>query len=124
MIPSATKRRRARKPPTAVAAVEQAVRVAIYTRKSGDKGEDVVFGSIDSQRERVEAYVTSQAGQGWIAVPTRYDDLGFSGATTSRPAFRRLLADIEAGHIDAVAVYQPVLKVPGSRLREPRQFTV
>src|SRR5262249_8440782 len=55
-------------------------------------------------REAVEVYVRSQPG--WVALPNQYDDSGYSGGTTDRPAFQRLLADVEAGHVDAVAVYK------------------
>ena len=79
-------------------------RVAIYTRQS--VADDKEFGSVQAQREAVEAYIVSQRGQGWVALAEPYDDHGFSGATTDRPAFQRLLADIEAGKIDVVAVYK------------------
>ena len=35
-----------------------------------------------------------------------YDDGGISGATLERPALKRLLADIEAGRVDAAVVYK------------------
>ncbi len=89
-----------------VANVQSAVRVAVYSRKSVDKGDGGEFGSIDAQREAVEAYILSQRANGWRAIATAYEDLGISGATTDRPAFTRLLADIEAGLVDAVAVYR------------------
>ncbi|RKY19805.1 MAG: recombinase family protein [Planctomycetota bacterium] len=82
------------------------VRVAIYTRKSVDKGNGGEFGSIEAQREAVEGYITSQREQGWVPLPTTYDDLGESGANTRRPAFQRLLTAIEAGLVDLVAVYR------------------
>ena len=64
------------------------------------------FNSLDAQRESCEAYVASQRAEGWILVPDRYDDGGFSGGTLERPALKRLLADIEAGRIDVVIVYK------------------
>jgi len=82
------------------------VRVAIYTRKSVDKGDGGEFGSIEAQRAAVEAYITSQRGEGWVAIETRYDDLGISGATTARPGFQRLMADMRDGLIDVIAVYK------------------
>jgi site-specific DNA recombinase len=82
------------------------VRVAVYTRKSVTDGLDQAFNSLDAQRQAIEAYVTSQAGLGWTAIPTRYDDGGFSGANTERPAFQALLRDIEDGQVDVVAVYK------------------
>jgi site-specific DNA recombinase len=82
------------------------VRCAIYTRKSTDEGLDQEFNSLDAQREAGEAYVLSQKAQGWIALPDRYDDGGYSGASIQRPALERLLADIDARKIDAVVVYK------------------
>ena len=87
------------------AAAPATTRVAVYCRKSvADREQE--FGSIDAQREAVEAYILSQRGEGWKALPERYDDDGFTGANTERPAFQRLLADVEAGNIDVVAVYK------------------
>ncbi|MGZ8403727.1 MAG: recombinase family protein [Rhodoplanes sp.] len=51
-------------------------------------------------------YVASQKTEGWLLVPDRYDDGGFSGGTLERPALQRLLADIEAGRVDVVVVYK------------------
>ncbi len=82
------------------------IRAAIYTRKSVTEGLDQEFNSLDAQRQSVEHYVASHAAQGWVALTARYDDGGFSGATIERPAFQRLLADIEAGQVDVVAVYR------------------
>ncbi len=82
------------------------VRVAVYTRKSVTEGLDQEFNSLDAQREAVEAYVASQRGEGWEALPERYDDGGYTGANTARPAFQRLLEDVEAGKVDAVGVYK------------------
>src|ERR1700754_5002710 len=78
------------------------LRCAVYTRKSSEEGLDMDFNSLDAQRESCEAYIVSQRGQGWTLVPNRYDDGGVSGGTLDRPSLKRLLADIEAGHIDIV----------------------
>ena len=64
------------------------------------------FNTLDAQREACEAYVASQKPEGWVLVPDRYDDGGFSGGTLERPALKRLLADIEAGRVDVVVVYK------------------
>jgi len=87
-------------------AAARRVRCAIYTRKSTDEGLDSEFNSLDAQRESGEAYVTSQKHEGWVALPTRYDDGGFSGATLDRPALQRLLADAEAGRVDCIVTYK------------------
>ncbi|MGB4726503.1 MAG: recombinase family protein [Thermogutta sp.] len=82
------------------------IRCAVYTRKSTEEGLDQEFNSLDAQREAAEAYIRSQAGEGWTLVPDRYDDGGYSGGSIDRPALRRLLADIEAGRVDCVVVYK------------------
>jgi DNA invertase Pin-like site-specific DNA recombinase len=82
------------------------IRCAIYTRKSTEEGLDMEFNSLDAQREAAEAYVASQKHEGWVVLPGRYDDGGFSGGTLERPALRRLLEDIEAKRIDCVVVYK------------------
>jgi site-specific DNA recombinase len=82
------------------------IRCAIYTRKSTEEGLDQEFTSLDAQREAAEAYVRSQAGQHWTCLRTRYDDGGFSGGNTDRPALQRLLQDIQASKVDCVVVYK------------------
>ena len=81
-------------------------RCALYTRKSSEEGLEQNFNSLDAQREACEAYVKSQAGEGWRALDARYDDGGFSGGSMERPALRRLLADIASGKVDVVVVYK------------------
>jgi DNA invertase Pin-like site-specific DNA recombinase len=82
------------------------VRCAIYTRVSTDQGLEQDFNSLDAQREASQAYVRSQTHAGWIPVRTDYDDGGFSGGTTERPALQRLLADVKAGRVDVIVVYK------------------
>jgi DNA invertase Pin-like site-specific DNA recombinase len=91
---------------TSPAKVVRKLRCAVYTRKSSEEGLDMEFNSLDAQRESCEAYVASQKPEGWVLVPDRYDDGGFSGGTLERPALRRLLADIEAGRVDVIVVYK------------------
>src|ERR1700674_5428160 len=79
-------------------------RCAVYTRKSSEEGLEQEFNSLDAQREACEAYVTSQKAEGWVLVPDRYDDGGFSGGTLDRPALQRLLIDIEELRLDIVVV--------------------
>jgi site-specific DNA recombinase len=81
-------------------------RCAIYTRKSTEHGLELEFNSLDAQREACEAYIKSQASQGWRALPQHYDDPAYSGGNLDRPALKMLLADIEAGRIDVVVVYK------------------
>src|SRR5260370_24797934 len=53
-----------------------------------------------------EAFIKSQAGEGWRLIRTHYDDGGLSGATMERPALQRLMADVDKGLVDAVVVYK------------------
>jgi site-specific DNA recombinase len=82
------------------------VRCAVYTRKSTEEGLDREFNSLDAQREAAEAFIKSQAGEGWSCLPERYDDGGFTGGNMDRPALKRLLADVEVGKVDAIVVYK------------------
>src|SRR5438093_4741382 len=85
--------------------VNKLARCAIYTRKSTEHNLDLAFTSLDAQREAC-AYIMSQAHEGWRAIPGRYDDGAFSGASLNRPALQKLLADVRAGTIDVVLVYK------------------
>lgn len=82
------------------------VRCAIYTRKSVTEGLEQEFNSLDAQREAGEAFILSQRHEGWICLPEKYDDGGFTGANMERPALKRLLADVDAGRVDVVVVYK------------------
>jgi site-specific DNA recombinase len=81
-------------------------RCAIYTRKSTEHNLDLAFNSLDAQREACEAYIKSQAHEGWRLIPDHYDDGGLSGASLDRPALQSLLADVRAGRINIVVVYK------------------
>src|SRR5579884_1282669 len=95
-----------RKGSNATPATVALVRCAVYTRKSTEEGLEQEFNSLDAQREAGELFVRSQAGEGWTVLAERYDDGGFTGGNMERPALQRLMADIEAGKIDAVVVYK------------------
>jgi hypothetical protein len=43
---------------------------AIYTRKSTEHNLDLAFNSLDAQREACEAYIKSQAAEGWRSFAT------------------------------------------------------
>lgn len=82
------------------------VRCAIYTRKSTEENLNLDFNSLDAQREAGEAYITSQKSENWVCLDDRYDDGGFSGGTTDRPAFQRLMSDVAEGKVDCIVVYK------------------
>jgi site-specific DNA recombinase len=81
-------------------------RCAIYTRKSSEEGLEQDYNSLHAQREACEAFIRSQAGEGWRLVKTAYDDGGFSGGTIERPALQQLTSDIGEKRIGVVVVYK------------------
>ena len=81
-------------------------RCAIYTRVSTDQGLEQEFNSLHAQREAAQAYIKSQAHEGWKLIRDHYDDGGFSGGSMERPALQKLLADIKERRIDIVVVYK------------------
>ena len=81
-------------------------RCAIYTRKSTEHNLDLAFNSLDAQQEACEAYIKSQAHEGWKLIPTHFDDGGLSGASLNRPALQNLLDQVRAKRIDIVVVYK------------------
>src|ERR1700678_1747038 len=83
-----------------------ALRCAIYTRVSTEHGLEQEFNSLDNHREASEAYVKSQAHEGWKLIRTHYDDGGYSGGSMDRPALQKLLDDIHARRIDVIVVYK------------------
>jgi site-specific DNA recombinase len=82
------------------------VRCAIYTRVSSDSGLEQDFNSLDAQHQASQAYIKSQAHAGWTLIRTRYDDGGYSGGSTERPALQRLLEDVKARKVDIIVVYK------------------
>jgi site-specific DNA recombinase len=82
------------------------LRCAIYTRKSTEHNLDLAFNSLDAQREACEAYIKSQAHEGWRLLPEHYDDGGLSGASLDRPALQLLLTQVKQGKVDVIVVYK------------------
>ena len=84
----------------------KSVRCAIYTRVSTDQGLEQDFNSLDAQRDAAEAYIRSQAHAAWTLIRSQYNDGGYSGGSTDRPALQRLLSDVRARKIDVIVVYK------------------
>jgi len=82
------------------------IRCAIYTRVSTDQGLEQDFNSLDAQYDACQAYIRSQVHAGWNLVRGKYDDGGFSGGNTDRPALQQLLEDVRAGKVSIIVVYK------------------
>ena len=85
---------------------KKVLRCAIYTRKSTEHNLDLEFNSLDAQREACEAYIKSQAHEGWRLIRDSFDDGAFSGASLDRPALQSLLAEVSSGRVDIIVVYK------------------
>jgi site-specific DNA recombinase len=86
--------------------VVRKMRCAIYTRKSTEEGLEMDYNSLDAQQDACAAYIHSQKGEGWAALPDTYADGGFSGGTLNRPGVQRLLGDVREGLVDVIVVYK------------------
>ena len=84
---------------------QQTKRCAIYTRTSVENPKQS-FSSVNAQFSACADYIGSQVGQGWQLVDIFYEDRGYSGGHTRRPAFQLLIADIHRGLIDIVVVHR------------------
>jgi site-specific DNA recombinase len=78
-------------------------RCAIYTRKSSEEGLEQNFNSLHAQREACEAFIKSQASEGWRLVKTHYDDGGISGGSMERPALQQLFGHVRLGASPALS---------------------
>src|SRR2546427_4094587 len=84
----------------------KAVPCEIHPRVLTDQGLEQDFNSLDAQYDASQAYIRSQAHAGWCLLRAKYDDGGFSGGNTDRPALQRLLEDVRAGRVDVIVVYK------------------
>jgi DNA invertase Pin-like site-specific DNA recombinase/ssDNA-binding Zn-finger/Zn-ribbon topoisomerase 1 len=71
---------------------------ALYLRLSRDDGADAESNSIGNQRDMLTKY----AKENGLVPFLEYVDDGHTGTNFDRPAFKRMLADIEAGMVDTV----------------------
>jgi site-specific DNA recombinase len=86
--------------------IPKPLRCAIYTRKSTEHNLDLAFNSLDAQREACEAYVKSQAHEGWRLLLEHFNDGGLSGASLERPALQQLLTEVREGRVEVIVVYK------------------
>lgn len=77
-------------------------KACVYTRVSTDaQGEDGKV-SLPEQERMAKACIESK---GWVYVRT-YEDNGYSGRNTDRPALQEMLQDIRDGKIEAIVIYK------------------
>lgn len=77
-------------------------KACVYTRVSTDaQGEDGKV-SLPEQERMAKACIESK---GWVYVRT-YEDNGYSGRNTARPALQEMLQDIRDGKVEAIVIYK------------------
>lgn len=76
------------------------INTALYIRLSVEDGKKR-SNSIENQQLIIDDYISDKPE---FKVYDTYIDNGLTGATFDRPSFQRMLADIEAGHINCVIV--------------------
>ncbi|MDE7261444.1 MAG: recombinase family protein [Oscillospiraceae bacterium] len=75
-------------------------RTGLYLRLSRDDDQGSESASITNQR----SILTEYARRNGLEIVGEFVDDGWSGTNYDRPAFRRMIAGVEAGQINCVAV--------------------
>jgi len=75
--------------------------VGEYLRLSSEDGDRGESNSITNQRELIEVYLKTRPD---LMRVSEYVDDGYSGANFERPAFKRMMDDIERGRINCIIV--------------------
>jgi len=76
---------------------------AIYSRKSKFTGKGE---SIENQIEMCRQYISRNFGQELADSALIYEDEGFSGGSTKRPNFQRMMKDVHKGKIQTIVCYR------------------
>jgi site-specific DNA recombinase len=81
-------------------------KIGYYIRVSTDEQAQVLEGSLDSQRHRLNSFIEIKNLQesSWGKLVETYVDEGFSAKDTKRPAYQRMMRDIRAGKISLILV--------------------
>ena len=75
----------------------------LYTRVSSRNQAEADYSSLETQRERLEAYCKSQEDYSVYRV---YEDGGYSADSLDRPALKEMLRDIRDGKLNCVLAYK------------------
>jgi site-specific DNA recombinase len=75
----------------------------LYTRVSSRNQAEADYSSLETQRERLEAYCKSQEN---YAIHRVYEDGGYSADSLDRPALKEMLRDLRDGKLNCVLAYK------------------
>ncbi len=81
-------------------------KIGVYLRVSTDEQAQVIEGSLDTQKHRLQGFVDSKNMQdpNWGQIISIYADEGLSAKDMRRPALQKMLADIRKGTINLILV--------------------
>lgn len=80
-----------------------AIVCGLYTRVSSRNQADADYSSLETQRERLEAFCHSQESYSVYRV---YEDGGYSADSLDRPALKEMLRDTREGKLNCVLAYK------------------
>ncbi len=80
--------------------------VGTYSRVSTDEQANVIEGSLDNQRHRMQSFIDIKNMQepGWGRMVEHFIDDGYSAKDTNRPAYERMMKALKSGKINAIMV--------------------
>lgn len=76
-------------------------KIGSYSRLSRDDGDKEESDSIKGQKELIRSFISKKPE---FEIVNEYEDDGYSGVDFERPAFKRMIADIQSGLINCVIV--------------------
>ena len=80
---------------------ESLFNVAAYLRLSREDGDKAESDSVGNQRKLISDYLRNKSD---FILYDEYVDDGFTGTNFNRPAFQKMIADIESGLVNCVIV--------------------
>lgn len=85
---------------------QAALLIGCYSRVSTDEQANVIEGSLDNQRHRMQSFLEIKNMQepGWGRLIENFIDDGYSAKDTNRPAYERMMKALKSGKINAVMV--------------------
>jgi site-specific DNA recombinase len=75
----------------------------LYTRVSSRNQADADYSSLETQRERLEAYCRSQDH---YIIYRVYEDGGYLADSLDRPALKEMLRDLREGNLNCILAYK------------------
>lgn len=94
------------KPLKEIQTTSNSLLIGCYSRVSTDEQANVIEGSLDNQRHRMQSFIeikNMQESQ-WGELAEHFIDDGYSAKDTNRPAYTRMMKALKSGKINAIMV--------------------